>query len=65
MAKRTDSIESCVKKMLRSDIRHLPVLDDESGEVFGLISVKDLVKEYVKEKDDILTRLFGSTLATM
>jgi CBS domain containing-hemolysin-like protein len=45
VAKRSDSIEVCVKKMLDSDVRHLPVVEDDSGEVFGLISVKDLVKE--------------------
>jgi CBS-domain-containing membrane protein len=45
LAKRSDSIEVCVKKMLNADIRHLPVLDDDTGEIFGLISVKDLVKE--------------------
>jgi CBS-domain-containing membrane protein len=45
VAKRSDSIEACVKKMLNADIRHLPVLDDDTGEIFGLISVKDLVKE--------------------
>ena len=45
VARRSDSIEVCVAKMLRGDVRHLPVVDDDTGEIFGLISVKDLVKE--------------------
>lgn len=39
-AKRSDTIEMCVRKMIKADIRHLPVIDDDTGEVFGLISVK-------------------------
>lgn len=39
-AKRSDSIDTCVKKMINADVRHLPVIDDDTGEVFGLISVK-------------------------
>ncbi|CAM9398278.1 unnamed protein product, partial [Hapterophycus canaliculatus] len=62
-AKRSDTIEACVKKMIAADVRHLPVIDDDTGEVFGLISVKashsfflDLVKEYTKERDDLLCK---------
>lgn len=40
VAKRSDTIEMCVKKMIAADVRHLPVIDDHTGEVFGLISVK-------------------------
>lgn len=39
-AARSDTIEACVKKMIAADVRHLPVIDDDTGEVFGLISVK-------------------------
>lgn len=63
-AKRSDSIETCVKKMLDADIRHLPVIDDCTGEVFGLISVKDLVKEYTKERDDLLCKMIGVPLSS-
>eukprot|EP00752_Nemacystus_decipiens_P005476 g4958.t1 len=58
-AKRSDTIEACVKKMIAADVRHLPVIDDDTGEVFGLISVKDLVKEYTKERDDLLMKMLG------
>ncbi|CAM9200933.1 unnamed protein product [Phaeothamnion confervicola] len=62
VAKKSDSIETCVRKMLTADVRHLPVVEDATGEVFGLISVKDLVKEYTKEKDDMISKLFGGSL---
>ncbi|CBJ32303.1 conserved unknown protein [Ectocarpus siliculosus] len=58
-AARSDTIEACVKKMIAADVRHLPVIDDDTGEVFGLISVKDLVKEYTKERDDLLMKMLG------
>ncbi|CAM9581814.1 unnamed protein product [Ectocarpus sp. 8 AP-2014] len=56
-AARSDTIEACVKKMIAADVRHLPVIDDDTGEVFGLIS--DLVKEYTKERDDLLMKMLG------
>ena len=39
------------------DIRHLPVVDDAKKEVVGMLSIKDLIKELQKEKDDIITKL--------
>jgi CBS domain-containing protein len=33
VAKKTDSVNDCMKKMLARDIRHLPVIDDSTGEV--------------------------------
>jgi CBS domain-containing protein len=33
VAKKTDSVNDCMKKMLARDIRHLPVIDDATGEV--------------------------------
>ena len=50
-------LQDCIRKMITADVRHLPVVDEE-GEIFGLISVKDLVKEYTKEKDAIIRKLF-------
>ena len=49
-AKTTDSVEECMEKMLSKDIRHLPLVD-QSDKVVGLISIKDLVKTVVKEKE--------------
>jgi CBS domain-containing protein len=45
-----DSIEICMGKMLSRDIRHLPLLDDD-GKVVGMLSIKDLVKALVAEKE--------------
>ncbi|CAM9310309.1 unnamed protein product [Chrysoparadoxa australica] len=57
--KRSDSIDTCVEKMLSGDVRHLPVIDDETNKVIGLISVKDLIKEFTKEKDELISKLFS------
>jgi len=45
-----EPVESCMQKMLSSDIRHLPLIG-ESGKVVGMISIKDLVKTVVMEKE--------------
>jgi CBS domain-containing protein len=42
-----------MQKMLQRDIRHLPLLDD-GGKVIGMLSVKDLVKTLVQEKEDTI-----------
>lgn len=49
-AKLDDSIEDCMARMLTSDIRHLPLVADD-GTLMGLISIKDLVKTLVQEKE--------------
>ena len=38
-----------MEKMLASDIRHLPLVDN--GELMGMLSIKDLVKTTIKEKE--------------
>ena len=57
IAKKDDSIEQCMNKMLFKDIRHLLIIDETTNEVVGMISIKDLVKEVMKDKNDIITRL--------
>ncbi|ETI47996.1 hypothetical protein F441_07847 [Phytophthora nicotianae CJ01A1] len=37
-------------KMLSSDIRHLPVVNDD-GDLIGMLSIKDLVREINREHD--------------
>jgi CBS domain-containing protein len=49
-AKLAEPVESCMEKMLMSDIRHLPLVDDK-GDLKGMISIKDLVKTVVNEKE--------------
>lgn len=55
IAKPNDSLEQCMKKMLVKDIRHLLVM--ENAECKGLISIKDLIKELMRDKNDLITRL--------
>lgn len=57
IAKKNDSIEQCMNKMLFKDIRHLLVVDEKNNEFVGMISIKDLIKEIMKDKNDMITRL--------
>lgn len=57
IAKKDDSVETCMNKMMFKDIRHLLVIDDKNEEFIGMISIKDLIKEIIKNKSDIITRL--------
>ena len=45
-----DSVDLCMNKMLSKDIRHLPLLDGDE-KVIGMLSIKDLVKTIVQEKE--------------
>jgi len=57
IARKDDSLEACMNKMMFKDIRHLLVVDDKNEEFIGMISIKDLIKEIMKKNDDIVTRL--------
>jgi predicted transcriptional regulator len=57
VAKKNDTLEQCMNKMLIKDIRHLLVIDDANNEFIGMISIKDLIQEIMRDKDDIITRL--------
>jgi len=48
-------IEECMQLMTNKFIRHLPVL--ECGELVGIISIGDLVKFIISEKDYIIEHL--------
>jgi len=39
------------------DISHLLVIDETNNECIGMISIKDLIKEIMKDKNDMITRL--------
>ena len=52
-AKTSASVEECMEKMLNTNIRHLPLVDD-TDKVVGMISIKDLVKTVVKEKENTI-----------
>jgi signal-transduction protein with cAMP-binding, CBS, and nucleotidyltransferase domain len=47
-----DTVQACMEKMLASDIRHLPLV--ENGELLGMLSIKDLVKTTIKEKEETI-----------
>jgi CBS domain-containing protein len=49
------STEECMALMTESRLRHLPVLDD--GELVGLISIGDLVKDIISEQSFVIEQL--------
>jgi len=57
IAKKDDTIETCMNKMMFKDIRHLLVVDDKNEEFVGMISIKDLIKEIINKNTEIITRL--------
>ena len=48
-------IDECMQIMSDKNIRHLPVMDND--QVVGLISIGDLVKWIMKDKDYIIQNL--------
>ena len=57
VAKSSDSLDICMQKMMFKGIRHMVVVDDKSNECVGLISVKDVIREVLKDKNEAITRL--------
>src|SRR5688572_19420321 len=49
------SIETCMQLMSSKAIRHLPVLDND--QLIGIVSIGDLVKYIINEKDFIIENL--------
>jgi CBS domain-containing protein len=49
------STEECMALMTEKRLRHLPVLDD--GKLIGLISIGDLVKDIISEKNFVIQQL--------
>ena len=56
-ANKTDSLDECMNKMMFKDIRHLLILDDKNPDFTGMISIRDLIKEILKDKSEAITRL--------
>ena len=54
-AQSQQSIEHCMAVMTDSHLRHLPVV--EGGELIGLLSIGDLVKEAIVEQADLIRQL--------
>lgn len=57
LAKRTDSLETCMHKMLFKNIHHLLVVDEQDKKFIGMISMKDIIQELMKDKEETITRL--------
>ena len=57
VARPHDSLETCMQKMMFKDIRHLLIVDDVTDDCVGMISIKDLIREILKDKNDAITRL--------
>jgi CBS-domain-containing membrane protein len=60
-AKADETVESCMEKMMSKGIRHLPIVDDAKN-VKGLISIKDLVKTVISEKEETIKVLSNFAL---
>ena len=51
----TQNVETCMNIMTDHHLRHLPVVDD--GQLLGLLSIGDLVKEAIAEQADLIKQL--------
>lgn len=51
----TNSVDECMKLMTNKHIRHLPVV--ENGKVVGVISIGDLVKEIIADRETMIKSL--------
>lgn len=54
-ARPEQTIDKCMILMIEKHIRHLPVLRDD--QLIGLVSVEDIVKNIISEKEFIIERL--------
>jgi CBS domain-containing protein len=57
VAKSDDSLETCMNKMIFKDIRHLLVVDENNDDFIGMISMKDVIKEVLKNNKELIMRL--------
>jgi predicted transcriptional regulator len=57
VAKKDDSLESCMNKMLFKNIHHLLIVDETNPKFIGMISMKDVIYDVMKDKQEIITRL--------
>lgn len=51
------SVETCMSMMTDSHLRHLPVVED--GQLIGLLSIGDLVKESIAAQAELIRQLEG------
>jgi CBS domain-containing protein len=53
----SNSIDECMVLMTAKQIRHLPVLDQ--GKFVGLVSIGDVLRSLITEKETIIEQLTG------
>lgn len=51
----SDTIDECMALMTNKHFRHLPVCDD--GQLVGLISIGDVVKQSIEDKNLLITNM--------
>ena len=51
----SEQLEECMTAMIEKNIRHLPVYD--GGQLLGLISVRDVLKEVVEVQKSLISQL--------
>ncbi|MDU9394634.1 CBS domain-containing protein [Pseudomonas sp. zfem002] len=51
------NVETCMSMMTDSHLRHLPVVED--GQLLGLLSIGDLVKESIAAQAELIRQLEG------
>ena len=49
-----ESVELCMEKMMNHGVRHLPIVEGTNKTVIGMVSIKDLVKTVIKEKEQTI-----------
>ena len=57
VARKNDSLDTCMQKMMFKDIRHLLIIDDKDEDFIGIISIKDLIKEIQEKNNEVIMRL--------
>ncbi len=56
-ARENDDVNSCMAMMTTHRVRHLPVRSGSGDGLVGLVSIGDLVKQLVRDKDDEIKEL--------
>jgi len=62
VAKKEDTIDDCMHKVMFKGIRHLLLVDDKNEKFVGMISLRDIIREIRKKDKDTITRLSDFSL---